>query len=102
MNSGFRWFSYSIMSTSLLWDSSHVSTLSVPAFVLKLAGESIDVQSFTGLEPQLAFLSLGCNLVSKIAYYPILLSSDNCAGGLSLLVPFWFSLYFLSWCFRKL
>lgn len=102
MNSVLWLLSCSILSTSLLCNSSHFSKSPVPVCVLKLAGESTDAQPFIGLDPQLTFLSLGCNVVSTISEYPILLSSDNCAGELSLLLPFWFSLYFLSWCFRRL
>lgn len=55
-----------------------------------------------GLDPQLTFPSLGCNVISTISEYPILCLLTTVQGDLSLLLPFWFSLYFLSWCFRRL
>lgn len=80
MNSVLWLLSCSILSTSLLCNSSHISNSPVPVCVLKLAGESTDAQPFIGLDPQLTFLSLGCNVVSTISEYPILLITvqGNC------------------------
>lgn len=70
--------------------------------MLELADQSTDAQSFIGLDPQLMFLSRGCNVVStflSVSYFCLLITVQ---GNLSLLLLFWFSPYFLSCFFGRL